>query len=98
MCLIQLMGKKNISHRNFPQFFPHLMGETDRPHRAAFFPPVIDSNHPVRVFHHITVAVGINAGLVFFLHDNHIRRDAARFAPACISIADKGALQSDAHD
>ena len=49
------------------------MCKPDRPDRAAFFPPIIHGDHPVRVFGHVAVSVGIDAGVVFLLHDDNIR-------------------------
>ena len=47
-------------HRDLPHFFPLSVNHADRGHRAAFFPPIIDSDHPVCLAYHITVALHID--------------------------------------
>ena len=82
---VLLFGEIDFSHGYFPQFFFHLVCEADRPYGSAFFPPVIHRDYPVRVFHHIAVAVGVDAGLVFFPYHDDITTSLQHFIgpPLC---------------
>ena len=52
--------RKIRPHRDLPHFFFLGVDHADRGHRAAFFPPIIDSDHPVCLAYHITVALHID--------------------------------------
>ncbi len=68
-------------HRDFPQLLSHHICEAGSSDSAALFPAIVHSNHPIGVFYHVTVAVGVDAGLVLVLvpDDNDVRTSPQHF-------------------